>query len=32
MHFFQKKYPDGLILSELFSEKEILNTITKVNK
>ena len=30
--FFSKKYPDGLILSELLSEKEILNTITKVKK
>ena len=29
--FFSKNYPKGILLSELLSEKEIVNTISKIN-
>ena len=28
--FFSKKFPDGILLSELLSEKEIVNAINKI--
>ena len=32
MHFFHQNIPEGIILSEILSEKEIINTIRKNNK
>ena len=29
--FFSPKYPNGLLLSEILSEKQILNSIEKLN-